>query len=99
MTPEEIKSYYTENYSLIGERVVDVHNYEGKGYADYLNSIGMDAFVLEYRVSPNRFPLPLNDARRAIRFVRYHAEKFGIDRNRIAIMPNTTHRISAIARK
>lgn len=36
MTPEEIKSYYTENYSLVGERVVDVHNYEGKGYADVI---------------------------------------------------------------
>ena len=41
--------------------------HEGKGYAEYFNSIGMDAFVCEYRVSPHRFPLELLDARRAVR--------------------------------
>ena len=60
--------------------------HEGKGYAEYFNSIGMDAFVCEYRVSPHRFPLPLLDARRAMRFVRANAEKFGIDAEKIAIM-------------
>ena len=69
-----------------GGGYANLADHEGKGYAGYLNSIGMDAFVLKYRVSPNRFPLPLNDARRAIRYVRYHAEKFGMDKNRIAIM-------------
>ena len=38
--------------------------HEGKGYAEYFNAIGMDAFVCEYRVSPHRFPLELLDARR-----------------------------------
>lgn len=60
--------------------------YEGAGYAEFLNELGMDAFVLIYRVQPNRFPLPLNDARRAVRYLRYNSEKFGIDPNRIAIM-------------
>lgn len=60
--------------------------HEGKGYAEYFNSIGMDAFVCEYRVSPHRFPLPLLDARRAVRFVRANAEKFGVDPSRVAIM-------------
>lgn len=60
--------------------------HEGKGYAEFFNSIGMDAFVCEYRVSPHRFPLPLLDARRAMRYVRANAEKFGIDPNRVAIM-------------
>lgn len=61
-------------------------NHEGEGYALYLNSLGMDAFVCQYRVSPHRFPLPLLDARRAMRFVRANAEKFGINKDKVAIM-------------
>lgn len=61
-------------------------SHEGKGYAEYLNSIGMDAFVCEYRVSPHRFPLPLLDARRAVRYVRANAKKFNIDPDKVAVM-------------
>lgn len=61
-------------------------DHEGRGYAEYLNSIGMDAFVCEYRVAPHRFPLPLLDIRRAIRYVRANAEKYGIDPAKIAVM-------------
>lgn len=60
--------------------------HEGRGYAEYLNSQGLDAFVLDYRVKPNVYPAALCDARRAIRFVRYNAEKFGIDPEKVAIM-------------
>jgi len=60
--------------------------HESVGYALYLNAHGYDAFVVDYRVSPYRFPAELLDARRGIRFVRYNAEKFGIDKNRVAIM-------------
>ncbi|MBQ7922920.1 MAG: alpha/beta hydrolase [Clostridia bacterium] len=60
--------------------------HEGQGYAEYLNSIGTDAFVCPYRVHPHLFPLPLLDARRAVRFVRTNAEKFGINPDKIAVM-------------
>ena len=60
--------------------------HEGKGFAEYFNSIGMDAFVCPYRVFPHYFPLPLLDARRAVRYVRAHAEKFGINPDKIAVM-------------
>ena len=60
--------------------------HEGKGYADFLNACGLDVFVLKYRVAPNRFPAPLLDARRAVRYVRANAEKYGIDPEKIAIM-------------
>ena len=60
--------------------------HEGEGYALYLNSIGIDAFVVDYRVSPNKFPAPLLDARRAIRLVRAHAAEFGINPSKIAVM-------------
>ncbi|MBE6569291.1 MAG: alpha/beta hydrolase [Ruminococcaceae bacterium] len=60
--------------------------HEGGGYADFLNSIGMDAFVCQYRVHPHAFPLPLVDARRAVRYVRANAEKFGIHPEKVAVM-------------
>lgn len=60
--------------------------HEGKSYAKFLNENGICAFVVNYRVNPNRFPLPLLDARRAVRFVRYYADKFGIDKNKIVAM-------------
>ena len=60
--------------------------HEGKGYAEYLNSVGMDAFVCEYRVAPDYFPLPLLDARRAVRYVRHHAAEYGLNTRRIAVM-------------
>ncbi len=60
--------------------------HEGKVYADFLMSEGLDAFVLDYRVKPNTYPAALADARRAIRFVRHNAEKFGINPDKIAIM-------------
>ncbi len=61
-------------------------SHEGEGYAQLLNVSGYDAFVVKNRVNPHRFPLPLLDARRAVRFVRANAEKFGIDPERIAVM-------------
>ena len=60
--------------------------HEGKGYAEYFNSIGMDAFVCEYRVAPHRFPLPLLDIRRSIRYVRAHAAEYGVNPEKIAVM-------------
>ena len=60
--------------------------HEGDGYAKFLNSIGIDAFVCEYRVHPYTYPYPLLDARRAMRYVRANAERFGINPEKIAIM-------------
>ena len=53
--------------------------HEGDAYALFLNEAGLDAFVLEYRITPYRHPAPLIDARRAVRYVRAHADEFGID--------------------
>lgn len=60
--------------------------HEGAGYAEFLNSRGIAAFVCQYRVAPHRFPLPLLDARRAVRYVRYFADKFGINKEKVYIM-------------
>ncbi len=57
--------------------------YEGGDCALFINELGLEAFVVHYRVKPAKFPDPLLDARRAVRFVRANAEKFGIDPERI----------------
>ena len=61
-------------------------DYEGADYAKFLAENGICAFVVDYRVTPHRFPLPLLDARRAVRTVRYYAKEYGIDKNKIAVM-------------
>ena len=60
--------------------------HEGKGYAEFLAKNGYTAFVCDYRVSPHKFPLPLLDARRAVRLVRSKAKEYGICKDKIAVM-------------
>ena len=60
--------------------------HEGRGYAEFLAANGITAFDVAYRVAPHRFPLELLDARRAVRWVRAHAEEYGLDKNKIAVM-------------
>ena len=44
--------------------------HEAEPIAQWLNGLGLDAWVLTYRVAPHRHPLPLRDVQRAIRLVR-----------------------------
>jgi acetyl esterase/lipase len=60
--------------------------HEGGPIARWLVSLGLAAFVLDYRVSPYRHPTPLGDAQRAIRLVRHHAPKWNVDPDRIGIL-------------
>ncbi len=60
--------------------------HEGKGYAEFLNSLGMDAFVCQYRVAPHRHPLPLLDARRAVQMVRHLSKELGLAADKVGIM-------------
>lgn len=60
--------------------------HEGEPIARWLNSIGVSAFVLQYRVAPNRHPAPLSDAQRAMRLVRHRAKEWGIRTDRIGIL-------------
>jgi acetyl esterase/lipase len=62
-------------------------NHEGRQVANYLNSLGMAAFVLRYRLGPKyQHPIELGDAQRAIRTVRARAAQWRIDPGRIGIM-------------
>lgn len=61
-------------------------NHEGEPFARLFALHGLMSAVLYYRVAPNRFPAPYNDAARAIRYVRSKADELDIDPSRIAIM-------------
>jgi acetyl esterase/lipase len=67
------------------------YDYEGTDIAKYLNTIGIAAIVLKYRlptygntIEPNK--APLMDAQRAMRLVRSNAVKWNIDPNKIGVM-------------
>ncbi len=62
-------------------------NYEGRQEADRLAELGVTTFVLKYRLSPTYlYPVPLDDARRAVRLVRSLAPKYGYSPDRIGMM-------------
>jgi len=62
-------------------------NHEGRQVANYLNSLGVAAFVLRYRLGPRyHHPIELGDAQRAIRTLKSRAREWQIDPSRIGIM-------------
>jgi len=61
-------------------------DHEGDQIARWLNSLGVSAFLLQYRIAPRyHYPAPVLDAQRAIRFVRAHASEYHILPDRIGI--------------
>jgi acetyl esterase/lipase len=68
-----------------------VFNNEGKQAAEFLNSVGVAAFALKYRLpreekSPYTFDHVRQDAYRAMRLVRSRANEWAIDAKRVGIL-------------
>src|SRR5689334_5245664 len=62
-------------------------NHEGRQVANWLNALGVTAFVLKYRLGPKyHHPIELGDAQRAIRLVRSRAQEFSIAPDRVGMM-------------
>ncbi|WP_437203866.1 alpha/beta hydrolase [Planctomicrobium sp. SH664] len=60
--------------------------HEGEDVARWLNTFGVTAVVLKYRLSPKyRHPSPLQDAQQAVRYVRANAEKLQINGARVGV--------------
>ncbi|HKV39696.1 MAG TPA: alpha/beta hydrolase [Blastocatellia bacterium] len=65
---------------------------EGIDIADWLNSFGVDAFILKYRLAKTpgyHYTVEgeaLQDTQRAIRIVRLHAREWGVDPGRVGIL-------------
>jgi len=67
------------------------YDWEGTDIAKWLNSQGIAAFVLKYRLPVSKSLIvpheaPLMDAKRAIRTVRFNAEKWNVSPDKIGIM-------------
>lgn len=67
------------------------YDWEGTDIAKWLNSKGIAAIVLKYRLPISRNNLvphlsPLMDAQRAIRLTRHHAQEWNVDTSKVGIM-------------
>lgn len=62
-------------------------DHEGHQLAKWFQRNGVAGFVLRYRHAPKyRHPVPMEDAQRAIRYVRANSERFKIDPARLGVM-------------
>ncbi len=67
------------------------YDWEGFDFAKWLNSKGIAAIVLKYRLPGSKsnivgYKSPLLDAQRAVRLTRYHAKTWNVDPAKIGIM-------------
>lgn len=69
-----------------GGGYANLAEHEGQPVAQWLNDLGYAAFVLHYRVAPYRHPYPLSDARRALCYIRFHAQSYGVRADKIGIL-------------
>jgi acetyl esterase/lipase len=60
--------------------------HEGNEVAKFFNSLGVHAFVLKYRLSPYRHPVPMLDVQRALRLVRANAADWKVNPERVGVM-------------
>ena len=68
-----------------------VFDAEGRQAAEFLNTLGVTAFALKYRLpdeegSPYEYEHVRQDALRAVRLVRSRADEFGIDTGRVGML-------------
>ena len=79
----------TSNCAIIvfrGGAYAALCGYEGKDYACFFAENGIVSFSVDYRVKTHKYPEQLSDARRAVQYVRANAERYGIDKDKIAVI-------------
>lgn len=69
-----------------GYKSIDGGTGEGKDVAVALNKQGINAFVLWYRSNPYERPIPQLDLQRAVRYLKYHANDYGINSEKINLL-------------
>jgi len=67
------------------------YDWEGTDYAKWFNSQGIAAFVLKYRMPQAESVITshlaaIQDAQRAIKYIRFNATKFNVDKNKIGVI-------------
>src|SRR6478609_6538830 len=61
-------------------------DHEAEPVAEWLASLGIHAFVLRYRVSPDRHPAPLEDAKEAMLYIRSGPHGLAVDHERVGVL-------------
>lgn len=63
-------------------------DHEGLQPAKWLNSLGVSAFVVKYRLGAAgyRHPIEMGDGQRAMRWVRANAGRYGVDPRRVGVL-------------
>jgi acetyl esterase/lipase len=85
--PEPAKRNGASMLVLPGGGYGHLAEHEGKGYAEWLVSNGIAAYVLKYRLGPAyHHPAMLQDVSRALRLVRSYAKRDGLDPARVGVM-------------
>jgi acetyl esterase/lipase len=60
-------------------------------YGGALVRAGYTVFAINHRAAPRfRYPAPIEDAQRAVRFIRAEAKRFGIDRDRLGAVGSSS---------
>jgi acetyl esterase/lipase len=91
-TPHEVAANGTAVIILPGGGYSHLSmNKEGKKIAEWLNSLGITAFVLKYRLPNDQIMKdktigPLQDAQEAIRVIRRNAIEWNVDPNKIGVI-------------
>lgn len=60
--------------------------HEAEPVAEWLSGLGIHAFVLRYRVAPDRHPAPLRDAKEAMLHIRGGAHGLAVDEGRVGVL-------------
>ena len=61
-------------------------DHEAEPVAEWLASLGIHAFVLRYRVAPERHPAPLEDAKEAMLYIRTGTHGLAVDPERVGVL-------------
>jgi acetyl esterase/lipase len=89
-SPDEIASGAAMIVCPGGGYNILAYDLEGDEICEWLNSLGITAILLKYRIpgreGRQKYEAPLQDAQRALSYVRAHADELDIDRTRIGVM-------------
>jgi len=92
-TPNSMTAYLINTWHKVPTIVVlpgggysERVSHEGKTIAEFYNSQGFNAFVVDYRVLPYKFPCALTDAQRAIKIIKSRADEFHVDVDKIFVI-------------
>lgn len=67
-------------------KTIDGSKSGGKAIAERLNKNGISAVLLHYRTNPYKFPIPMLDLQRAIRFLKQNREEYGFEDGNLHVM-------------